>query len=176
MLIKETDDNTNTWKDIPCSWVERSNIVKLTVLSKAIYRFQCSNPCQITNSIFHRTRITVKNLKVCKETQKTLNNLSNWKRNQRSSANVHWIIEKEREFQKNIYFCFIDYAKDLDYLDHHKLENSSRDGDSRLPACLLRNLYAGQQATVRTGHGTTGCFQIGKGGRQGCILSPCLFN
>ena len=80
MLIKETEDNTNIWKDIPHSWFERSNIVKITVLSKAMYRFQCSNPYQITNSIFYRTRITIKSLKMCKETQKTLNNLSNRQR------------------------------------------------------------------------------------------------
>ena len=85
-------------------------------------------------------------------------------------ANIHWIIEKAREFQKNIYFCFIGYAKAFDC---GKFE---RDGNTRLPDCLLRNLYAGQEATVRTGHGTTDWFQIGQGVRQGCILSPCLFN
>ena len=91
-------------------------------------------------------------------------------------ANIHWIIEKAREFQKNIYFCFIDSAKAFDYEDHNKLESSERDGNTRPPTSLLRNLYAGQEATVRTGHGTTGWFQIGKGVHQGCILSPCLFN
>ena len=91
-------------------------------------------------------------------------------------ANIHWIIEKAREFQKNIYFCFIDYAKAFDRVDHNKLENSSRDGNTRPPTCLLRNLYVGQEATVRTGHGTTNWFQTGKGVRQGCILPLCLFN
>ena len=91
-------------------------------------------------------------------------------------ANICWITEKAREFQKNIYFCFIDYAKAFDYVDHNKLENSSRDGNTRPPHLPLRNLYAGQEATVRTGHGTTDWFQIGKGVHQGCILSPCLFN
>ena len=90
-------------------------------------------------------------------------------------ANICWIIEKSREFEKNIYFCFIDYAKTFDYVHHNKLENSSRDGDNR-PSYLLRNLYADQEAIVRTGHGTMGCFQSGKGIHQGCILSPCLFN
>ena len=89
-------------------------------------------------------------------------------------ANIHWIIENAREFQKNI--CFIDYAKGFDCVDHKKLENSSRNLNTRRPDCLLRNLYAGQEATVRTGHGTTDWFQTGKGVLQGCILSPCLFN
>ena len=70
-------------------------------------------------------------------------------------ANICWIMEKAREFQKNIYFCFIDYAKAFDCVDHNKLENSERDGNTRPLTCLLRNLYAGQEATVRTGHETT---------------------
>ena len=84
-------------------------------------------------------------------------------------------MEKAREFQKNIYFCFIDYAKAFDYVDHNKLWQILRDGPDHL-TCLLRNLYAGQEATIRTEHGTTDWFQIGKGVHQGCILSPCLFN
>ena len=91
-------------------------------------------------------------------------------------ANIHCITEKARELQKNIYFCFIDYAKAFDCVDHNKLENSSRDGNTRPPTCLLRNLCAGQEAIVRTGHGTTDWFQTGKGVRQGCILPLCLFN
>ena len=91
------------------------------------------------------------------------------------TGNICWIMEKAREFQKNIYFCFIDYAKAFDCVDHNKLENSEKDGNNHL-TCLLRNLYAAQEARVRTGHGTTDWFQIGKGGHQGCILSPCLFN
>ena len=92
-------------------------------------------------------------------------------------ANIHWIIEKAREFQKNIYFCFIDYAKDFDCVDHNKLGEILKEiGIPDHLTCLLRNLYAGQKATVRTGHGTTDWFQIGKGIRQGCVLSPCLFN
>ena len=91
-------------------------------------------------------------------------------------ANIHWIIKKAREFQKNIYFCFIDYAKGFDCVDHNKLWKILKEmGILDYLACLLRNLYAGQEATVRTGHGTD-WFQIGKVVRQGCILSPCLFN
>ena len=92
-------------------------------------------------------------------------------------ANIHWIIEKARAFQKNIYFCFIDYAKDLDCMDHNKLWKILQEmGILDYLTCLLRNMYAGQEATVRIGHGTTDWFQIRKGVCQGCILSPCLFN
>ena len=92
-------------------------------------------------------------------------------------ANICWIMEKARDFQKNIYFCFIDYAKAFDCVDHNKLWEILKEmGIPDHLICLLRNLYAGQEATVRTGHGTTDWFQIGKGVRQGCILSPCLFN
>ena len=91
-------------------------------------------------------------------------------------ANIHWIIKKAREFQKNFYFCIIDYAKAFDCVDHKKLWKILRDmGIPDHLTCLLRNLYAGQETTVRTGHRTTDWFQIGKGIRQGCILSPCLF-
>ena len=92
-------------------------------------------------------------------------------------ANIRWIIKKAREFQKNIYFCFIDYAKAFDCVDHNKLWKILKEkGIPDHLTCLLRNLYEGQEATVRSGHGTTDWFQIGKGVRQGCILSPCLFN
>ena len=92
-------------------------------------------------------------------------------------ANIRWIIKKAREFQKNIYFCFIDYTNAFDCVDHCKLwKNLKEMGIPDHLTCLLRNLYAGQEATVRTGHGTTDWFQIRKGVHQGCILSPCLFN
>ena len=92
-------------------------------------------------------------------------------------ANIHWIIKKAREFQKNIYFRFISYAKALDCVDHNKLWKILKEmGIPDHLTCLLRKLYAGQEATVRTGHGTIDWFQIGKGVRQGCILSSCLFN
>ena len=92
-------------------------------------------------------------------------------------ANIHWIIEKVRKFQKNIYFCFIDNAKAFDCVDHNRLWEILKEmGIPNHMTCLLRNLYTGQEATVRTGHGTTDWFQKGKGVHQGCILSPCLFN
>ena len=92
-------------------------------------------------------------------------------------ANIGWIIKKAREFQKNIYFCFVDYTKAFDCVDHNKLWKIQKEmGKPDHLTYLLRNLYAGQEATVRTGHGTTDWFQIGKGVHQGCILSPCLFN
>ena len=92
-------------------------------------------------------------------------------------VNICWIIKKAREFQKNISFCFIDYVKAFDCVDHNKLWKILREmGIPDHLTCLLRNLYAGQEATDRTGHGTTDWFQIGKGGRQDCILSSCLFN
>src|SRR5574337_1006742 len=92
-------------------------------------------------------------------------------------ASIPWIMEKAREFQKNIYFCFIDYAKAFDCVDHNELWKILKEmGIPDHLTCLLRNLYAGQEATVRTGHGTTDLFQIGKRVRQGYILSPCSFN
>ena len=92
-------------------------------------------------------------------------------------ANIHWIMGKGREFHKNIYFCFLDYAKAFDCVDHNKLwKILTEKGIPDHLTCLLRNLYAGQEATVRTGHGTTDWFQTWKGLCQGCILSPCLFN
>ena len=92
-------------------------------------------------------------------------------------ANIRWIIEKAREFQKNIYFCFIDYVKAFDCVDHNTLWKILKEmGIPDHLTCLLRNMYAGQEAAVRTGQRTTDWFQIRKGVRQGCILSPCSFN
>ena len=92
-------------------------------------------------------------------------------------AKICWIIKKAREFQENIYFCFIDYAKAFAYVDHNKLWRILQEmGIPDHLTCLLRSLYAGQEATFRTGHGTTDWFQIRKGVHQGCIMSPCLFN
>ena len=92
-------------------------------------------------------------------------------------ASIRWIIEKAREFQKNTYFCFIDYTKAFDCVDHNKLwKILKKIGISHHLTCLLRNLYASQEATVRTGHGTKDWFKTWKGVSQGCILSPYLFN
>ena len=100
-----------------------------------------------------------------------------WTQLKRLSSSSSWIIEKAREFQKNIYFCIIDYAKAFDCVDHNKLWKILREmGIPDHVTCLLRNLYAGQEATVRTGHGTTDWFQIRKAVHQGCILSPCFLN
>ena len=91
-------------------------------------------------------------------------------------ANIRWIMEKAKEFQKNIYFCIIDYAKAFDCVDHNKLWKILKKlGILDHLTCLLRNLYASQEATARTGHGTTDWFQIRKGVCQGCIFSPYLF-
>ena len=103
--------------------------------------------------------------------------LDKTRRTRYQTANIHWIIKKAREFQKNIYFCFIDYAKASDCMDHNEMwKILKKMGMPDHLTCLLRNLYAGQEATVRTGHGTTDWFQFGKGVYQGYILSPCLFN
>ena len=96
------------------------------------------------------------------------------------TANIHWIVEKARGFQKSIYFCFIDYTKAFDYVDHNKLWKILKEmGIPDHLICLLRNLYAGQEATeqkIDHGHGTTDWFQIGKRVHQGCVLLSCLFN
>ena len=92
-------------------------------------------------------------------------------------ANIRWIMGKAREFQKNIYFCFIDYTEAFDCMDHNKVWKILKEmGIPEHLTCPLRNMYSGQEATVRTRQGKTDWFQIGKGVHQGCILSPCLFN
>ena len=92
-------------------------------------------------------------------------------------ADIHWIIKKAREFHKNIYFCFVDYDKAFDYMNHNKLWKILKEmGIQEHLTCLLKNLYAGQKATVRTEHGLLDWFQIGKGVCQGCILLLCLFS
>ena len=99
------------------------------------------------------------------------------RRTKQQIVHIHWIIEKAREFQKNIYFCFMDYSKAFDCVDHNKVWKILQEmGIPDHFTCLLRNLYAGQEATVRTGHGTTDWFPTEKEVFQGCILSPCLIN
>ena len=143
---------------------------------------ECSNYCTIA-IISHTSKVKLKILQA--RLQQYVNceppdvQADFWKgRGTRDQiANTHWIMEKATEFQKNICFCFIDYAKAFDCVDHNKLWKILK--VIWIPdhlICLLRNLYACQEATVRTGHGTTDWFQIGKGVHQGCIFSPCLFN
>ena len=143
---------------------------------------ECSNYCTIA-LISHTTKVMLKILQA--RLQQYVNHAfpdihigirkSRGTRDQ--IVNIRWIIEKAKEFQKNIDFCFIDYAKPLDCMDHNKLWKILQDmGIPDHLTCLLRKLYAGQEASVRIGHGTTDWFQIGKGVHQGCILSPYLFN
>ena len=143
---------------------------------------ECSNYCTIA-LISHTSKVILKILQarlqqyVNHELPDVQAGFRKGRGTRNQIANICWIIEKAREFQKNIYFCFIDYAKAFDCVDHNKLgKNLKEMGIPEHLTCLLRNLYAGEEATVRTGHGTTDWFQIGKGVCQGCILSPCLFN
>ena len=143
---------------------------------------ECSNYCTIS-LISHASKVTLKILQarlqqcVNRELPDVQAGFRKGRGTRDQIANICWIIEKAREFQKNIYFCFIHYAKAFDCVDHSKLWNILKEmGIPYHLTCLLRNLYAGQETTIRTGHGTTDWFPIGKGVRQDCILSPCLFN
>ena len=136
---------------------------------------ECSNYCTIV-LISHTSKVTLKILQARLQQYKSceLPDVQVGFRKGRGTrdqiANICWIIKKAREFQENIYFCFIDYAKAFDSVDHNKLWKLLK--EMVIPdhlTCLLRNLHAGQEATVRTGHGTTDCVQIGKGVRPGCI-------
>ena len=150
---------------------------------------KCSNYCT-TALISHASKVMLKILQarlqqyVNRELPSVQAGFRKGRGTRDQIANICWIIEKAREFQKNIYFCFIDYAKAFDCVDHNKLwkilqEMEIPDHLTCLYAgqeamCFLRNLYAGQEAIIRTGHGTTGWFKIGKGVCQGCILSPLI--
>ena len=143
---------------------------------------ECSNYCTIA-LISHASRVMLKILQarlqqyVNRELPDVQAGFRKGRRTRDQVANIRWIMEKAREFQKNIYFCFIDYAKAFDCVDHNQLWKILK--EMEIPdhlTCLLRNLYAGQEATVRTRHGKIDWFQIGKGVCQGCILPPCLFN
>ena len=141
---------------------------------------ECSNYHTIA-LIPHASRVILKILQVRLQQHVELPDVQAGFRKGRGTrdriANICWIIDKAREFQKNIYFCFIDYAKAFDCVDQNKLWKILKEmGISDHLTCLLRNLYAGQEATVRNGHRTKGWFQIGKGVHEGCTLSPCLFN
>ena len=141
---------------------------------------ECSNYCTIV-LISHANKVMLKILqaRLQKYMKRELPDVQAGFRKGRGTrdqiANICWIIEKAREFQKSIYFCFIDDAKAFDCVDHNKLWTILKEmGIPDHLTCLLRDLYAGQEATVRTGHETTDWFQTGKGVCQGCILSPCL--
>ena len=143
---------------------------------------ECSN-YRIIALISHASKVMLKSLQV--RLQQYVNcglpDVQAGFRNARGTrdqiAKICWIIKKARKFQKNICFCFIEYTKAFDCVDHNKLWKTLKEmGIPDHLTCLLRNLYAGQEATVSTGHGTTDWFKIGKGVRQGCTLSPCLFN
>ena len=142
---------------------------------------ECSNYCTIA-LISHASKVMLKILQarlqqyVNQELPDVQAGFRKGRKNRDQSPNIRWIIEKAREFQVNIYSCFIDYAKDFGCMDQNKLWKILKEmGIPDHLTCLLRNLYAGKEATVRIGHGT-GWFQIRKGECQGCILSPCLFN
>jgi len=143
---------------------------------------ECSNYCTIALSS-HASKVMLKILqaRLQQYVNRELTDVQTGFRKGRGArnqiANICWIIKKAREFQKNIYFCFIDYIKAFDCVDHNRVWKILQ--EMQTPdhlTCLLRNLYARQEATVRTGHGTTDWFQIRKGVHQGCILSPCLFH
>ena len=166
------------------------NLTEATGLEKVVFipipkkgnAKECSN-YHTTALISHVSKITVKILQArlkqymnhaLSDDQAVFRIVS---RTRDQIANIHWIIKKAIEFQKSIYFCFIYYAKVFDCVDHKKLWKILQ--EMVIPdhlTCLIRNLYAGQEATVRTGHGTIDWFQIGKRVHQGCIFSPCLFN
>src|SRR5574339_3343 len=142
---------------------------------------KCSNYCTIA-LISHASKVMLKILQarlqqyVNRELPDVQAGFRKGRGTRDQIANIRWIMEKAREFQENIYFCFIDYAKAFDCVYHSKLRKILKEmGIPDHLICLLRNLYAGQEATVRTGHGTTDWLQIGKRVRQGCILSPYLF-
>ena len=167
--------NTQQW---PEDW-KRSVFIPIPKKSNAK---ECSNYCTIA-LISHASKVMLKILRARFQQymNQELPDIQGGFRKGRGAreqiANICWIIEKAREFQKNIYFYFIDYAKIFDCVDHNKLWKILQEmGIPNHLTCLLRNLYASHEATVRTRHGTMGWFQIGKGVRQDCILSPYLFN
>ena len=157
------------------------NIVNIPIPKNGNVK-ECSNYCTITlishdsNTMLKILQARLKQYMNC-ELPDVQNGFSKGRGTRNQIANICWIIERARKFQKTIYFCFIDYAKAFDCVDHNKLWKILKEmGIPDRLICLLRNLYADQDATIRTGHGTTDWFQIRKGVCQGCILSPCLCN
>ena len=151
-------------------------------IPKKVNAKECSNYCTIA-LISHASKVMLKILQarlqqyVTHELWDVQAGFRKGRGTRDQIANIRWIMEKAREFQKNIYVCFIDYAKAFDCVDHNQLWKILWEmGIPDHLTCLLRNLYAGQEATVRTGHRSTDWFQIGKGVHQGCILLPCLLN
>ena len=169
-----------TWKtqQWPQDW-KRSVFIPIPKKGNAK---ECSNYCTIV-LISHTSKLILKILQarlqqyMNQEIPDVQDGFRKGRGTRDQIANTCWIIKKAREFQKSSYFCFIDYAKTFDHVDHNKLWKILQEmGIPDHLTCLLRNLYAGQEATVRTGNGTMNCFQIGKGVHQCCVLSPCLFN
>ena len=151
-------------------------------IPKEGYAKECSNYCTIalishTSQVMHNILQARLQHYMNRELPSVQDEFRKGRGTRNQIANICCIIEKARNFQKNIYFCFIDYAKAFDCVDHNKLWKILKEmGVPDHLTCLLRNLYADQEATVRTGHGKTDWLQIGKGVHQGSILSPCLFN
>ena len=189
-LMKEIKDHTDRWRNIPCSWIRMINIVKMSTQHKAIYRFNAI-PIKLPMVFFTELeQIASQFVWKYRKPGIAQSNLAkeewNW-RNQPTwlqallqsyshQNSINWLIEKAKDLQKNIYFCFIDYTKPLTVWLTANWKILQEMGIPVHLTCLLRNLYAGQEATVKTEHGITNWFQIGEELCQGCILSPCLFN
>ena len=163
-------------------WIQDWKRSVFIPIPKKVNVKECSNYCMIA-LISHTSKVMLKILqaRLQQDVNRELPDVQAGFRKGRGTrdqiANIRWIIEKAREFQKNIYFFFIDYAKAFDCVDHNKLWKILEEmGIPDHLTCLLRNLYAGQEEMTRSTQGTTDWFQNGKGIHQGCILSPCLFN
>ena len=170
IFVINKDIVTEGWKQ---ESVVNTNQVRMCQLQLSHRLSTCPNIYHLRTRI-HKPGVKTKLFQIKKKKKRKRKKRQ---RNQRSNCQHPLAREKAREFQKNIYFCFIDYAKAFDCVDHKKLWKILKEmGISDHLTCLLRNLYAGQEAAVRTGHGTTEWFQIGKGVRQDCILSPYLLN
>ena len=175
MLWKCCTQCHQIWKTQQCLQDWKRSV--FTPIPKKGNSKECSN-CSTIALISHARKVMLKILQWYVKWELTdVHTGFRSQRNKRPNCQHPLDQRKSKEnSRKNNHFCFIDYAKDFDCMDQNKLGNSSRGGHTRPLTCLLRNVYAGQEATVRTGHGTTDWFQIGKGWCQGCVLSPCLFN